>query len=339
MAENVGAGLVPSTTRRKRERSDGEKHPAGIRRDRTFRWFAVASAIATYGLIVFGGIVRVTESGLGCPDWPLCYGQIIPPLNGPTLIEYTHRLITSAVTPLLLITAFLAWRRYRDDPWIIRPALAATGLLAIQIVLGGVTVLTELHDSIVSLHLANAMLILALLVTIAMQTLEVYQERADRIGGLGYEPAAGLRRLAAVTAAATFGLVVIGAQVRGTGAGPACMGFPACGNVWLPNNWLAQLHMLHRVAAVAVGLLVIATAVRAWRLSAGSDVDSPLATVTAAAVVIFLAQFTVGIAQVTLGLAPALRALHLALATALWADVVVLAILVYRPGQAQGQGA
>lgn len=324
MAENVG---VVTLGTRERPRDVGTRP----HRDRAFRWFAVASVIATYGLIVFGGIVRVTESGLGCPDWPLCYGQIIPPLNGPTLIEYTHRLVTSAVTPLLLVTALLAWRRYRDDPWIFRPALVAVALLAIQIVLGGVTVLTELDDSIVSLHLANAMLILALLVTIATQTFEAYWERADRI-----VRHAGLRRLAAVTAVATFGLVVIGAQVRGTGAGPACMGFPACGDVWLPNNWLAQIHMLHRFAAVAVGLLVIAAAVRAWRLSNGGG---PFATVAAAATLIFLVQFAVGIAQVTHGLTPALRALHLALATALWAGVVVLAILVYRPSQAKREGA
>jgi heme A synthase len=319
MAENVQIGNFVA-----------REQPTGIQtrpyQDRSFHWFAVASVVATYALIVFGGIVRVTESGLGCPDWPLCYGQIIPPLNGPTLIEYTHRLVTSAVTPLVLITAFMAWRRYRHNHWIFRPALAAVVLLAVQIVLGGITVLTELHANIVSVHLANAMLILALLVTIATQTFKSYAEGVTR---LARHP--GIRRLAAATAAATFGLVVIGAHVRGSGAGPACTGFPACGDQWLPHNWLAQLHMLHRAAAVIVGLLVIAATVRAWRLSNGGGL---FATVAVAATVIFIAQFAVGIAQVTYGLVPALRALHLALATGLWVSVVVLTILVYRPGEA-----
>lgn len=345
MAENVTAGRVPRPTLRRRQHTgDAETRPAGPSRDRTFRWFAAASVVATYALIVFGGIVRVTGSGLGCPDWPLCHGQIIPPLDGPTLIEYTHRLVTSAVTPLLLGTAFLAWRRYRDNPWIFRPAMVAVVLLVVQIVLGGITVLTELHDGIVSVHLANAMLILGLLITIATQALtagDAPQAASPRAAG---ERAGGQRRLAAVTAAATFGLVVIGAQVRGTGAGPACTGFPACGDVWLPNNTLAQLHMLHRLAAVIVGVLVIAVAVRAWRAAslqgnvgrAGSTADRRLfAAVAAAATAIFVAQFAVGIAQVTYGLVPALRALHLALATALWASVAVLTVLVYRPRPAE----
>ena len=62
------------------------------------------TVVATYALIVIGGIVRVTGSGLGCPDWPTCHGQIIPPLEQTALIEYTHRFVGALVSPLILAT-------------------------------------------------------------------------------------------------------------------------------------------------------------------------------------------------------------------------------------------
>lgn len=291
--------------------------------DRSFRWIAVASAVATYALIVLGGIVRVTESGLGCPDWPLCYGQLIPPLHGPTLLEYAHRLVTTGVTPLILLTAVLAWRRYREVQSVFVPALVAVVLLDIQIVLGGITVLLELPEAIVSLHLINAMLLLGVVLYIATQTIESAAEIGARFRNRG-----GYRGLVALGTLATFGLIAIGAEVRGTGAGPACPGFPSCGGAWLPPNWLGQLHMIHRLAAVIVGLLVIGVVVQTWRMYSQAGALKLVAGVTALA---FLAQFAVGIAQVTIGLAPALRALHLALATVLWGGLVTLATLTFYP--------
>ncbi len=291
-------------------------------RDRIFRWIALATVIATYALIVFGGIVRVTGSGLGCPDWPLCHGRLIPPLDGPTLIEYTHRLITTAVTPLVLLTAALAWRWYRQMRSIVVPALAAVALLVVQIVLGGITVLTELQDSIVSLHLGNAMLLFAALVFVAARTFQ-----SNPANAMQAERRNGYRNLALVGAGATFALIVIGAMVRGSGAGPACIGFPACNGQLIPQNWLGQLHMLHRLAAVIVGLLVGGIMVQTWRIRRSAG---PLMVVASVAGLVFVAQFAVGIAQVTIGLRPALRALHLALATGLWGTLVVLAALVLR---------
>jgi heme A synthase len=298
----------------------------GVNRQRLFRWLINAAVLATYVLIVFGGIVRVTDSGLGCPDWPLCYGQIMPPMNPATLIEYTHRLVTTAVAPLILGTAALAWRWYRGRRSILIPSLIAAVLLGVQIVLGGITVLTELHQGIVSVHLANAMLIFGLLITVSTQL-----SRAGAGAEMGDHASRGYRNLALATTAATFGLIVIGALVRGTGAGAVCRGFPGCGSALIPKNALGQLHMLHRLFAALITLLVAAVAIRTWQQYPRARA---LRTSAAFAVLAVTSQFAIGVAQVTIGLLPAFRALHLALATALWGSLVLHSVLASQAGSA-----
>ena len=123
-------------------------------------WLQVTSlltVLSVFALVVLGGVVRVTESGLGCPDWPLCHGKLLPPLEMTAIIEYTHRLVTSAlVTPLVLLTCALVWLTQRHEGWLVVPATLAVGLLLAQALLGGVTVLTELPGGVVAAHLALA---------------------------------------------------------------------------------------------------------------------------------------------------------------------------------------
>src|SRR5690606_40199778 len=101
---------------------------------------------------------------MGCGDhWPLCNGQLIPPMDVPTFIEWSHRLVTALVTPFIIATAVGAWRRYRHVRWIVAPALWAVALLVVQVLLGAITVRLELPPEIVALHLANALALLGLL--------------------------------------------------------------------------------------------------------------------------------------------------------------------------------
>ena len=140
---------------------------------RSFRWLALITTTVTFLLIVIGGIVRVSGSGLGCGEhWPLCNGLWFPPLDLPTFIELSHRLVTTLVTPLILATAYLAWRRYRTVRWIVAPALLAVALLVIQILLGAVTVLLALPPAVVALHLANALALLALLLVVTVMAFQ-----------------------------------------------------------------------------------------------------------------------------------------------------------------------
>ncbi len=115
--------------------------------------------------MTLGNIVSSTGSGLGCPDWPLCHGRVIPPGGAEIWIEFRHRLAVPLFSVLLVATAFLTWRR-AATPALRRLAVALVGLLVAQIVLGGVTVLLGLSPLVSTVHLLTALTVLAGLITI-----------------------------------------------------------------------------------------------------------------------------------------------------------------------------
>src|SRR5512135_343789 len=105
--------------------------------------FAVATAAATFVLLVIGGLVHPTGSSLACPDWPLCNGMVFPPMHGGILYEHGHRLaaLTVAVLTVALAVLVLRGRRVRDLRWL---SLAAVALVGVQAALGAITVIFKL---------------------------------------------------------------------------------------------------------------------------------------------------------------------------------------------------
>src|SRR4051794_30015129 len=230
-----------------------------------YQALAVVAASGTYLLIVFGAIVRVTGSGLGCPDWPTCHGQLVPPLETAAIIEYTHRLLGALVSPLILATTVGAWLVRRRQRAVLLPALALPVLLVIQILLGAVVVKLELPTMVVLVHLGFAMAILGLLVWIAVAAGPLPRARPPSAAA-----AARARRLigwAHATTTLAFLLVLVGAYVRATGAGYACVGFPGCNGEALPfgANRLVDLHLFHRLLAYTVAALAAVVLGQAWR--------------------------------------------------------------------------
>lgn len=146
----------------------------------SFRRFTLWCAALTYVLIVVGGVVRTTASGDACPDWPLCYGQIIPPLQLRIWIEWTHRLVTSLVYTSVLALVIWASLRYRAHKLIFRGAWLAFFLLIFQIVLGGLVVILNLPPALVGIHLANALLIFATLLAVSLTAYQPWATGASR---------------------------------------------------------------------------------------------------------------------------------------------------------------
>jgi cytochrome c oxidase assembly protein subunit 15 len=146
---------------------------------KNFQRFALTSTVATYFLIFIGGLVRVSGAGLGCPDWPKCFGRWIPPLSTNQIpvgfdvtnfnltlawIEYINRLAGMITGLLILITALLAIKNFRDSKQILIPSVLSALLVAIQGWYGSVVVKTQLMPATVSIHLLLALIIVSLLV-------------------------------------------------------------------------------------------------------------------------------------------------------------------------------
>jgi heme A synthase len=295
---------------------------AGRRIQLLFRVIAGAALVAAITQVVLGGVVRVTDSGLGCPDWPLCHGRVVPPFELTTLIEYSHRLTASLLTVLAVAVAMMSWVYYRRDTLISVPAILGLGLILVAAVLGGITVLTELAWWVVLLHLGLAESVVACMATVVVVSWRRGTGEADysELGG-----ADALNRLVLVTAAAVFLLILSGSYMVGYGAGMSCGTWPLCRGGIVPDHAAQIVHVAHRYLAAAVGILVIGTAAAVW---ARAGENRPMKWSAAGLAIAFVAQVIAGAAMVWADFSEEMRALHLGLATIGWLVTVVVALQV-----------
>jgi protoheme IX farnesyltransferase len=215
------------------------------------RRLSLAAAVSTLALVAIGGVVRATGSGDACPDWPRCFGSWVPPLRFDTLIEYSHRLAAAVAGVLIATTAWVAWRRARRDAAVFRPAAAAVAVVIAQAAIGRVRIVGGPAAAVVTLHFLVAMSLVALVVITAAGA------RVGRRAG-GEDPAGPpVRRLAWWTLGVTAALLLVGAYVRGEGAGLAFLDWPLMDGRIIPEltSSATVAGFLHRaVAAVAVVL-------------------------------------------------------------------------------------
>lgn len=302
-----------------------------------FQALTVATVLSIFGLVVLGGVVRLTGSGLGCPDWPLCHGKVIPPLDTATLIEYSHRLLASVVGVLVLATTLVVWRSYRNQPWLLIPATLGLLLLVVQVFLGGFTVLKELASEMVLAHLATAEALLACMVVVCVVALagpspslggkySAFGSQGGINGGRDRLPIVALGALLAA-----YALLLSGSYVTVSGATVACgQWWPLCQGQVIPEGYYATMHALHRVLALPVGILIVAALVLAWRRKRE---QSLLGWVAAGVGGLFLAQVFVGASVLWAGFPLEGRLLHLAMASLVWVGLAALAVLsITRPG-------
>src|SRR5437868_222332 len=309
-------GLVP------RGPSPGGTHDVSF--SRAYRRLVYLTLLTALVAAIWGGVVRVTSSGLGCPDWPLCHGQFLPSLDVATRIEWFHRFLAILAGVTLAALATWTFVRYRRD----RRAVAFVGVAVVlywlQAILGAITVVLELPDTWVTVHLANAELLLAVLTVYAVVL-------RWPLAGAGLAKPSAFTWLSVSAAAGTFGLMLSGAYVRGDGATLACSTWPLCDD-GIPLGGPAAIHMAHRYVAAAVGVVVAGAVAGAWKRRR----EIPGLGAAAALVGgLFIAQVAIGALNPLSGFSPWPLGAHPAVATALWCATVALAVLAWRPVRAE----
>jgi cytochrome c oxidase assembly protein subunit 15 len=327
---------------------------SGSRTVRRFRALVVATALLTFIVVVVGAYVRLSDAGLGCPDWPGCYARITPVhardeiaraveaqggTHGPVSMpkawkEMGHRYLAGALGLLIVGIALGAWRRrdeLRQSPWL------ATSLIAVvifQATLGMWTVTLLLKPVIVTLHLLGGMMLLALLVWLAMRQFPGMP--------LADEPTRRpLRLLAGLALVLVLMQIALGGWVSSNYAALACVDFPLChGGLVPPMDWshafdilrklgmtvdgeplpaesLVAIHFTHRLGAY---LVLAFSLYLAWRLAR----DAATRSLGAALAIAVVLQFTLGVLNVVLSLPLALAAAHNAGAALLLVTLVVI---------------
>jgi heme A synthase len=289
---------------------------------------ATTAVVLTYLHLVFGGVVRVTGSGMGCGDhWPRCNGSWIPPFNDFTvMIEWTHRLL--AVLVILSIVWLVAAARAHaagggasGAGGVQRPANTALVLVLAVAFLGMITVRLGNATFATLAHWSLAMTLLAVLATAAV--------RAGAFGGAAARTAGGSARSArslGMGAALAFLVVILGGLVaKYPGAAAACPSFPLCGDSpsGIPAG-AAHIQLTHRVLAYLLVFHVVAVGLAVSRRAGEAAAVKRAARIASALVV---SQVVIGAAMILGALPPALRILHQAIGVAVWLALFIAAYL------------
>ena len=296
----------------------------------SFQRLALWTTATTYFLILVGGLVRASGAGLGCPDWPRCFGGWVPPMSAaelppqfdpsqfnPTLMwtEYVNRLLGVAVGFLIFATAISAWRHHRRDPQILWTTIGAFLLVGFQGWLGGRVVAHELAAWIVTVHMMVALVIVQMLLYVTV--------RAGGAGGAG-EASHGrsVRRAVAALIVVTLIQIAIGTQVRG--GVDAALDAGVARNAALAT--VGTLDFLHRDAAFVT--LLGAILLCFWLVMGRGN--GLLIRWSWAVLGLAVGQVALGVVMAYVSLLPGAQVLHLTVASLLLGAETVLLLLSWR---------
>ena len=285
-----------------------------------FQKLAAATVMTAILLVTIGVIVRVTGSGLGCPDWPLCHGQVIPPLNDPKAwIEWVHRTVAVIIGFEVIGLALLGFRDLRGRRTLVAASVVAVLLVGFQAWLGKETVRLGNSGESVTAHLASAMALVGLLVWILARSL--YPARLTGGGSQRFT------LIAALGAGSVYALLLFGSQVTATSQWIVFPDWPLMNGSLFPTLTDANsAHVLHRWVAAIVGLIVATVFVAAWRIRPRTR---PIVRLAAIAALLFPIQAVIGGVQILSGLPGWAQTLHLAVAAVIWALLVALVAISY----------
>ncbi len=297
----------------------------GMNTDQHNRAFYITT-VWTLGLLFLGSVVHATESSLACPDWPTCYGTMVPEMTGGIFWEHLHRLVAGGLVLIFIAATYMAWKPEARRPTVRMWAVAGIVLLLVQSVFGGLTVLMGLPDAVSTTHLALAFLFLALATGLTVVTSPGWSTGR----GAG-ERLRGLRTLAVSGAVLTFLQSVLGAAVRHMDAGLVCPDVPRCLGQWVPplETLTVTVHFSHRVTGILLLITLLALTVRAIR-SLG---PSAARTMAISAGVFVTLQVLLGFLSVYMRLAVLPVSFHTLLAAVILTCTVGVAVMTWAPGE------
>lgn len=294
-------------------------HASGPRSRILAKWLqivALSSAVTTYILIIYGSHVRVTDSGMGCPDWPLCKGSIAPFQGFHAFMEQTHRYLAGIVAILVIATWLLA-TRIRNHIGATKPALFTVVTVLVQIALGAITVFDGNGAPTVAAHLLAGVALLAGATVTAVASLVAKKESTTpRLGALGWSA------IGAATLLFLTGSLIVNAEAE-----KACASFPLC-PATQPLH-LVVLHLLHRSIVFVAVIILVTFALHAWRRWSAIGGTRPLALML---VTLILATAILGILSALHEAPPDLADLHLAGAAAVLSACVALSAVGWFAG-------
>jgi cytochrome c oxidase assembly protein subunit 15 len=295
--------------------------PAGDGSTRALHRFAMLTATATFFLIFVGGLVTSTGSALAVPDWPLAFGKLIPAWKGGIRFEFGHRLAAGTVVVLTLILMTWAWRA-EARKWVRQLVFVAFGLIIVQAILGGITVLLELPLAIAVTHAATAQALFCLMVSIAIfnnpnwESTPRLEDKDARIS---------LATLSAATTAIIYIQILIGALMRHLGAGLVIPDFPLSFGEIIPPymNVYIAVNFAHRCGAVVVTAMVVWTVVRVLRTHSQTQA---LRRPALGMFLLLVIQICLGAITIWSGRAVLLTTSHVAIGAAVLAASLTLAL-------------
>ena len=288
------------------------------------------TVVWTLGLLFLGSIVHATESSLACPDWPTCFGTMMPEMTGGVFWEHLHRLVAGGLVLMFILATWLARKETSDRPWIFRLSIVGVGLLLVQSFFGGLTVIYRLPDLISTTHLSLAFIFLSLATVLAVATHGSTNSKSPpAMKGLSRSDGTKLAAYAAIAAVAVFVQSVIGALVRHTDGGMSCPDIPLCLGQIVPPLVNIQItsHFLHRTMAVVTSGAVIF--LYAWTKTR-CEIPNHVQRLVVIAVGLLVIQVLLGVASVLTVLAIPPVSLHTLVAAALLSILVGIATLGVR---------
>ena len=330
--------------------SNVSKSTSPIWKDKLLITLLVIAVIGVILQITLGGVVRVTGSGDGCPDWPTCFGQVFPPLDQPTIdrlydgprtttprphnviLEYSHRSVGTLLGLAIIAAVIRVWVKHRSSRVVAWLATAELILIFIVGMLGGAVVLNDLDPAIRTLHLFLAEIV-ALLGILALVAATYGREKTlmgstPWIWGRVSDEHRSALQLSALAAVFTLIALLSGSYAVWREAGAICASWPLCGGDFIPQSTFAWIHMSHRVLSFVSILLVLYAGHKVWRLP---NISGALRFAAIASAVIIFAQMMMGAANPWTSFSEWARAGHLSLATLVWVDMVFVVALLLRP--------